>query len=418
MDTRTFETDSWCRTIDTDVVESGELDGCSCVRLRETIFYPEGGGQPTDLGRIGEAEVLDVQRDGDRILHLLDRPVAPGPVRIELNWSRRFDHMQQHTGQHLLTAICQDRYGWATHAFHLGESYSAIDLDTSALSAGRMLEVEDAVNMAIRESRPIRTLLVGREAMAGMNVRTRGLSDDVGEAIRLVEIEGIDLNTCGGTHVKSTSELQVCRLTGQEKAHRFLRLRFLFGNRVVALLRAAAGRETALKQVLGASPDAFAEVAAGWDRDRRDLARTLRRTETELAGALAEGMMGVAETFIVRHLRGRDAGFLKTLSNRVLAGSPEKTLALFGDDGKAAFFLVAAGGESTLDVQDLGSRIQEALHGKGGGRGVQYQGRGPSSGRIAAAMEAIMRGPSSGPPSAASPPHPEVCADPPPDDRC
>ena len=389
MDHRIFEDDSEVRALETEVIEAGNLDGRPFVRLEATIFYPDGGGQPADHGRIGEAVVEDVQRQGDRILHLLDRPLAPGPVRIEVDWERRFDHMQQHTGQHLLTAICQDRYGRNTHAFHLGETYSSIDLDGPDIGPALALEVEDAANEVIRASRPVRILGATGDSLGSMNVRTRGLPDDLEDTVRLVEIEGVDLNTCGGTHVRSTAELQVCRLLGTEKAHEFRRLKFAFGNRAIALLRASAVREAALKKVLGAAPEAFAEVAAGRDRDRRDLARALKRTEAELAEALAAGMRKIREDPVVRHLKGRNAGFLRALSRKVLDVATDKCLVLFGDDGKAAFFLVAAGEASTHDPGEIGSRIQEALGGKGGGRGREYQGRGPDAARIPGAVEAV-----------------------------
>ena len=235
MDERVFEGDAYCRTLATDVIEQGTEEGRPWVRLEATLFYPEGGGQPADRGRLGAARVVDVQSRGSHILHFLDRPVAPGPVAIEIDWPRRFDHMQQHTGQHMLTATCRGMYGLATRAFHLGESYSAIDLDPPALDAARMTAVEDRVNAIIREARPVRTRTVTPEEMATLAVRTRGFPDAVGDRIRLVEIEGIDLNTCGGTHVRSTAELQVCRLVGTEKMRGMLRLKFLFGALAYAL---------------------------------------------------------------------------------------------------------------------------------------------------------------------------------------
>ena len=337
--------------------------------------------------------VEDVRRQENRILHLLDRPQAPGSVRIEVDWVRRFDHMQQHTGQHLLTAICQDRYERATHAFHLGETYSSIDLDGLDIGPALALELEDAANEVIRASRPVRILRTSRDSLESMSVRTRGLPDDLEDTVRLVEIEGVDLNTCGGTHVRSTAELQVCRLLGTEKAHEFQRLKFAFGNRAISLLRASAGREAALKQVLGAAPEAFAEVAAGWDRDRRSLARALKRTEAELAEALAAGMTVIREDPVVRHLKGRNAAFLKALSRKVLDVARDKCLILFGDDGDTAFFLVAVGEASTRDAGEIGGRIQEALGGKGGGRGREYQGRGPDAAKIPGAVETVTRGP-------------------------
>jgi len=389
MDERLYLADPELRSLATSVIETGEEAGRPFARLEQTVFYPEGGGQPADRGRLGDALVVDVQSRGDRVYHYVDRPVAAGPVRLELDWDRRFDHMQQHTGQHLLTAVCDDRHGWATLAFHLGESYSAIDLDAPSLNAAELTEVEDEANAVIREARPVRSRRVDRGELAGLKVRTRGLPDEPGSEVRLVEIENLDLNTCGGTHVRTTAELQVCHLIGTEKVRQQLRLKFAFGGRAIGLLRAAAAREAALKKLLGASPEAFVEVAAGWDRDRRGLSKALRSAEAELAAALAAGLAAAPEELVVRHLPERDPAFLRTLASRVLKAAPAKTLVLFGDDGEAAFFLVAAGTKTRRDVQDLGGRVQAALDGKGGGKGTSYQGRGPDRSRIPAAMETV-----------------------------
>jgi len=387
MDEPVYLNDPRLRSLETEVIDAGEEQGRPWVRLRETIFYAESGGQPPDHGRINEARVVDVQSRGGRIYHTLDRPIRPGPVRIELDWKRRFDHMQQHTGQHLLTAVAEDRHGWVTRAFHLGEADSTIDLDAKTLPRDRLREVEDVVNAVIREARPVRARNVTREELARLTVRTRGLPDHVVESIRLVEIEGIDLNTCGGTHVRTTAELQLCHLMGTEKVRGISRLRFTFGERAVAGLRAAAAREAELKKLTGAAPDAFVEVATGWDRDRRELLKALRRTEVELAEALAERFKESDAELLVRHFPGRDAGFLRTFANHLLAAAPAKTVVLFGDDGTAAFFLVAVGALSNRDASEIGAEVQTALQGKGGGKGREYQGRGPEAGRIAAALK-------------------------------
>ncbi|MBN2489278.1 MAG: alanyl-tRNA editing protein [Planctomycetes bacterium] len=389
MDERAFERDSYCRALASEVVECGVEEGRPWARLATTIFYPEGGGQPADRGRLGAAAVVDVQRRDERIYHFLDRPAVLGPVELELDWARRFEHMQQHTGQHVLTSVCKDRHGLATRAFHLGETYSAIDLDPPALDEARMTAAEDRVNEIIRDARPVRVHTVTPEEMAQLEVRTRGFPASVGERIRLIEVEGIDRNTCGGTHVRNTAELQVCRLVGTEKMHGMLRLKFVFGGRAVARMRAQDEREAALKEVLGAGPEAFPEVAAGWDRERRALQRALRQTEAELAAALATGLAAAPEALVVRHLAGRDAGFLRQLGTAVLAAAPAKALVLFGDDGTAAFFLVAAGEAAECDTAALGARLAAALGGKGGGKGRTYQGRGPDAGRIPAAMKTV-----------------------------
>ena len=382
-----YEEDALCRALDSEVVEVGEENGRPWARLGTTLFYPEGGGQPADRGQLGPASVVDVQTRDGHVRHYLDQPVAKGPVHLELDWTRRFDHMQQHTGQHLLTALVYHRFGFATHGFHLGETCSTIDLDAPSLGRAELAAIEDVVNAAIREARPVTTRTIPRHAMNQESVRSRRLPEDVGDTIRLVEIEGLDRNTCGGTHVPDTAALQLVHLLGTERVREHTRLRFLFGDRVVAHLRESAARDAALGQVFGAAPAAFSEVAAGWDHERRRLARALKQTEQELAALLGPALAVDPALRIVHHAPGRDAAFLNTLADRILDVAPERIVVLFGDDGDAAFFLVVVGEQASGDAAELGQRVAAALEARGGGKGKRFQGRGPSVARIPRAMD-------------------------------
>jgi len=184
--------------------------------LADTLFYPEGGGQPADHGRLGDAEVLDVQKRGEEIRHFLSHPVAEGSIQLELDWPRRWDHMQQHTGQHVLTAVALRDFGWRTTAFHLGTEWSDIELDVPNLDRDDLDRLEEAVAKEIRAARPViyRTAEVGDFERLG--VRSRLLPDGFEGAVRLVDIEGLDLNTCGGTHCRSTAEIGLLSLLGTE----------------------------------------------------------------------------------------------------------------------------------------------------------------------------------------------------------
>ena len=129
-----YERDSFLEELETEVVAVGQERGRPYAVLADTILYPEGGGQPADRGWLGDVAVDDVQRESGVIRHFLEKEVRTGPVRVTLDWERRFDHMQQHTAQHLLTAIAAERFSWTTTAFHLGREVSDIELDTSSVS--------------------------------------------------------------------------------------------------------------------------------------------------------------------------------------------------------------------------------------------------------------------------------------------
>ncbi len=238
----------------TEVVATGTDEGRPFALLADTILYPEGGGQPSDRGVLGETPVLDVRSGPDGIRHYLAAPVAEGPVRLRLDWDRRFDHMQQHTAQHLLTAVAQDRFRWETTAFHLGERVSDIELKAPKLPPEGLRALEDAVAAEIRAARPVTARRVPPEEVARLPVRTRGLPEGHVGDVRLVEIEGLDLNTCGGTHLASTAEIELVALVSTEAIRGGTRLFFAAGGRARRRLAAHEERNAALRKLLGA-PD-------------------------------------------------------------------------------------------------------------------------------------------------------------------
>ncbi len=150
-----FHRDPYLAELETEVVEVGEADGRPWAITADTVFYPEGGGQPADHGVMGAARVVDVHRRDGRVVHLLTEPIHPGPIHQRLDWRRRFDHMQQHSAQHLLTAVADVWFGWPTTAFHLGDEVCDIELDVPSVEVPRLAELEEAVAREIREARPI-----------------------------------------------------------------------------------------------------------------------------------------------------------------------------------------------------------------------------------------------------------------------
>src|SRR3954447_1130167 len=143
------------RELDVLVLEAGEEGGRPWARLSDTILFPEGGGQPTDRGWLGEVAIDDVQRRDGGIRHSLSAAVAPGPARLRLDWPRRFDHMQQHTAQHLLSALAADRFGWETTSFHLGERTCDVELAVPALDPAQVAALEEEIAGEVRAARPV-----------------------------------------------------------------------------------------------------------------------------------------------------------------------------------------------------------------------------------------------------------------------
>jgi alanyl-tRNA synthetase len=256
---RLYYSDSYLKTFTATVLEtSGER-----VYLDRTAFYPASGGQPFDTGTLGGVRVLDVADEGDRIAHVLEQPIATGPIAGEIDWARRFDHMQQHTGQHLLSAVFEALAGLATISFHLGRDVSTIDLDAPSVAAETIERIERVANEEVARNHEVTVAIEDAASVEGL----RKVSERQG-AIRVVTITGLDRSACGGTHVRRTGEIGCILLRKTEKIRSATRVEFVCGLRAVAMVRAD-------RLVFKEQTETFQERIGGIEKDRRKLAAEL-----------------------------------------------------------------------------------------------------------------------------------------------
>lgn len=380
-----------CRTSATVEACEAAGDGEFEVRLSETVFYPEGGGQPADRGRIGEAEVRDVQRDEEgRIVHRVDSGLEVGEeAELEIDWRRRFDLMQQHTAQHLLTALADDEFDAPTVSFHLGDEYASIDLDVSSFSEPDLEELQAHANREIRRARPVEFRFVDRETYASMDVRSRGLPDEHAGEVRVVEIEGIDANTCGGTHVANLAELQAVALTGIESTRERIRLSYLAGGRVLRRLDGCLQREEALNGILSCGYDEHVSAVERTVEEAKETTNRVTRYQRELAEHLVADLAGREGPVVELHRRETDFQFLNDIARGVLEAAPERIVLLTGAEPLHAdegVFLIA-GPEEWIDTH--AEEVAEIVDGRGGGPPGIYQGRASRLDRRDAALEYI-----------------------------
>jgi Ser-tRNA(Ala) deacylase AlaX len=373
-----FERDPYRTTLDAEVVRTGEEGGHPFVVLSDTILYPEGGGQPSDHGTLNGVPVLDVERRQGEIRHALAAPVPLGPAAVRLDWSRRYDHMQQHTGQHLLTAVAQDRFAWETTAFHLGGTVCDVELSAPKLLPHDLTALEEAVAAEIRAARPVRARRAAREELAMLKVRTRGLPEGHEGTIRLVEIVGVDLNTCGGTHVSCTSEIEVVKLLATEALRGGTRLFFTCGGRARARLGAHEERSAALRKALGAPDEGLVAAALEKLEKLRMAEKELRVRDEAEARQRAAAFSRDDAPVVGAVFAGKSAAFLRSLSKEFLLAAPSKIGLFTATEGHEAIFVLAAGAEVALDVTATGREVAELLGGKGGGSGRLFQGKAAS----------------------------------------
>jgi len=383
-----YERDPRLTRLETEVVSSGDEGGHPFVVLADTVLYPEGGGQPADRGTVEGVSVLDVQKVDGAIRHALAGAAPRGRVSVALDWTRRFDHMQQHTGQHLLTAMADRGFGWHTTAFHMGERVCDIEVDASHVEVGQLAELEEAVAAEIRAARPVTFRRVSPEEYAATDaaVRSRGLPEGHLGDIRLVDIEGIDLNTCGGTHCSSTAEIEALKVLGSERMRGGTRIAWVAGGRLRRLHEAHHRRNAELRELLGASDDELV-ARVGLKLEQLKVAeRSLRALEETLAVASAVALLADPDPVLVAHWPERDLPFLQRVAREVGTLAPDRAILVTAGEGEQGAFLVAAGEAAHMDVSAVGPKVAELLEGRGGGSGRIFQGK---AGRLSRREEAV-----------------------------
>ncbi|KAM3822923.1 alanyl-tRNA editing protein Aarsd1-like [Vipera latastei] len=384
--------DSWVQQLTTQVVSccpaklSTEISGKNILKgfhviLEDTILFPEGGGQPDDHGFINDIPVLRVTRQGPDALHFIQTPLEPGTkVQLTLDWDRRFDHMQQHSGQHLITALADLMFGYKTTSWELGRQRSTIELDTSSMTVDQVTVLEQSVNEKIRARIPVmvREFAVGDPEVE--MVRSRGLPNDHTGPVRIISIEGIDANMCCGTHVSNLSDLQVVKILGTEKGKKNkTNLIFLAGNRVLKSLDRSHATEKALTSVLKQvfhflnGPEEHVEAVKRLQSSLKLLQKNNVNLLRDLAVLTAQNFKNASaqQPVFVLHRKDGDSEFMNIIANEF--GSAETLLFLsVGDEKAAGLFLLAGPSEA---VEKLGPRVAELLEGKGAKKNGRYQGK-------------------------------------------
>jgi alanyl-tRNA synthetase len=387
MTERLYYHDSYLNRFAARIVECGG-DG-STVYLDRTAFYPTSGGQPFDLGSISGIAVRDVIDEGGRIAHLLAAPLAPGPVECSIDWTRRFDHMQQHTGQHLLSAVFDELFRLRTVSFHLGAESSTIDLEGGAADARILSAVEARANQIVWENRPV--AVTYEEAANAQGLRKAPEREGT---LRVVSIDRLDRSACGGTHVRTTGEIGAVALRKVEKVRQTVRVEFLCGGRAIRRARADYESLSRVAQLFSSSLDeapgvvaAQMEMARAADKARRKLELDLAAYQgKELYQNTAPGADGVRRA--VRRATSGTLDELRALAQNFTAQSQAVFLATLANPPSV---LLATSADSGVDA---GQRLKAALAeagGRGGGTARMAQGSVPDAAaldKVAAALTA------------------------------
>jgi len=366
------------------------------VALDHSAFYPTSGGQPYDRGTLAatsrngavlEVPVDEVEEDeSGEVWHFTAKPLAAGtPVHAVIDWGRRRDHMQQHSGQHLLSAIFSRELAAHTVSFHLGDETSTIDLDTASIAHASLERIERLANQIIAEDRPLSVRTVARTEADAMLAagRLRKLPEREGD-IRLIEIEGIDLNACGGTHLRSTGQIGGLALRATERVRHGLRVEFVCGLRAIAAARRDFSLISEAAVALSVPKDQVPRTIERLLGDAKHAAKQRQKLREELAQFEAGELLAKAAVqdgvrVVRREFSEHDAEYVKLLASRIAAAGGDALVLVASTHEEPAAVVMARGADLKFSCGELMKNALAGLGLRGGGSPTLAQGQVPSS---------------------------------------
>jgi alanyl-tRNA synthetase len=385
---RLYYLDGYLKEFSAHVVRTGpDAPGGVRVYLDRTAFYPESGGQTSDRGTLAGIPVVDVIDEGDEIAHIMAERPAEESVRGVIGWDRRFDHMQQHTGQHILSAAFERTGGYKTISFHLGTESANIDLDSERVGVRQIEAAEEQANSVVFENRPVQISF--RPAAEAQQLELRKPTYREGD-IRLVEVVGFDLSACGGTHVSAAGGVGIISIRKVDRARGMTRVEFVCGGRAMRRARQDYAILSEAGRLLSSGLESVPELITKQAQELREAGKSAQKLVGELVELEAEQMWQQtpekAGVRVVLHLFDSTGGKKAKLTAHALA-KHAGAIALIGVKGtpSAIFFSQTPGGKANLS--DVMKQTLVKFGGKGGGAKDFAQGGGLPEDQMEAALK-------------------------------
>jgi len=360
-----------------------EAEVVSCVRsgenweieLSDTAFFPEGGGEPGDTGRIGPAAVLDTLEKNGAVVHVADSPLKPGEkAKCTVDFARRFDFMQQHSGEHIFSGSAARRYGCANVGFHIGADIVTLDLDRE-LTAEQIETIETDVNEAIWKNLPVEVMYPSKEELEKLDYRSK---KELEGEVRIVSIDGSDMCACCGIHVARTGEIGVLKVVDHKRYKGGVRISILCGRRALEDYRRKTASVAAVSALLSAKPEEIAPAAERLLKLSDEQAYEIGALRGELIALQARQVTEECEKICVI-AQGLDAEGVWKLSDELAKRYPCAAAVSEAEGGKTAYAVISR--EDGL--KEFTARLNSALSGRGGGRPPLVRGTAQCSARQA-----------------------------------
>jgi alanyl-tRNA synthetase len=375
MEQKLFYQDAYQKSFKAEVVkEETDESGRLFAVLNQTAFYPTGGGQPFDTGTLNDVKVNGVEEVDGEIRHYISGSIGEKkPVDGVIDWERRFDHMQQHSGQHILSAAFEELFQYKTLSFHLGKETLTIDIEAENLSNEEAAAAEELSNRIIFENRPIISKWVDTEDLEQYSLR-KALS--VSDNIRLVIIPDFDYNGCGGTHPDSTGQVAGLKILGWERQKKKIRVEFVCGNRVLKQLGQKNSVIQQLTSLLNTPEEGMAAAVQRLVEGRKELEKAVDDSKQQLIECEAAELISGSSTIVNRIYHNRSIQDLQKLARVGVTNADDKVFLLLGENEEKLQFVFARGKNAPGDMKELSNRALSLINGKGGGNNSLSQGGG------------------------------------------
>jgi len=363
---RLYYEDVYKKEFTATVVECREQKKGYAVVLDESAFYPEGGGQPSDVGTLGDAKVTEVHEKDGELLHYTDKALEVGAkVEGKIDWARRFDLMQQHSGEHMVSGLIHEAYGYDNVGFHMGSDTITIDLN-GPLDEAQLAEIERKTNQKIWEDTQIKIIYPTAEELEKIDYRSK---KELTGQVRIVEFPGVDICACCGTHVTHTGEIGMVKLLSVEKFREGVRIEMICGKRVLDYLNMVNDQNHQISVKLSAKMDKTAQAVERLQEENFRLKGQVGQLVDDMCRKEAERYAGSGSVLIF--MDGMDADSVRKLADAVTQ-TCQGCCAVFSGNADGSYKY--AMGEKDGDLRQFTKEMNAKLNGRGGGKPFFVQG--------------------------------------------
>lgn len=376
MSEKVYQSNPYIREITSNIIKKEYSNGKFYITLDRTIFYPHmSGGQPRDYGTINGENIIDVYEQDNEIIHVLTDNIIEDKVTLNIEWNKRFDHMQQHTGQHILSSAFMKLYNGETCGFHLGSQYITIDINIPNLSHKDIEIVEKFANQIVFSNFNIKTYIIGQKDVSSLPLRK---SPSVDNNIRIVEIDNIDYSPCSGTHTRATGEVGLIKIRKFEKYKGMTRIEFVCGGRALLDYSIKNTQINNISGLLSSKDNECFEAANRLMDENRALIKEMKLLREELLNYKSLELLNNSLThknikIITKIFTDVDFNEIRYISNNLL--NLENTIVLFGlKNEEKCQFIMGKSKNIIIDIKNIFNIMIENINGKGGGNNFLVQG--------------------------------------------